>query len=369
VHRHGKDNDVPRRCRACYYVLDGLTAPRCPECGSPFQPDDPHTYFVGSLFRWRLWRRRRQIVCATMAWLGLLLLAYSLRYYYHRAYCVEICKLCAASERYQEHFMGSISIFRERLSSGECPVHDFLAERIGAHEHQWTRLTRYYKDWWGIPGPILDVKDMALGFRVFEEATCNVEALNKVSERIEECRRGSDEPMLRTAISRLGSGDLASLIQQGILQEPDLRAANERARALFRMCEAKDGADFRAAVVRWANASHEVQESARSRRIRRGQLLSDLENKANPGATRAVMADALVEFRDSEVQAALAKAEQDSDAAVSHAASRALEKMRTGRSVPFVVPLAAIAGTILTLGSVTIGTASLIARRRHQKKC
>ena len=31
-------------CRVCGYSLVGLQAQRCPECGTPFDPDDPQTY-------------------------------------------------------------------------------------------------------------------------------------------------------------------------------------------------------------------------------------------------------------------------------------------------------------------------------------
>ncbi|MFO0839646.1 MAG: hypothetical protein U1D55_14110 [Phycisphaerae bacterium] len=38
--------DIPTdaRCRSCGYALVGLTVARCPECGLPFDPDDPTTY-------------------------------------------------------------------------------------------------------------------------------------------------------------------------------------------------------------------------------------------------------------------------------------------------------------------------------------
>jgi hypothetical protein len=41
--------DRPTRyCLKCYYVLDGLPENRCPECGSPFDPDRPDTYSIRS---------------------------------------------------------------------------------------------------------------------------------------------------------------------------------------------------------------------------------------------------------------------------------------------------------------------------------
>jgi len=35
---------LPKRCLGCSYILDGLTVERCPECGRPFDPDDPKTF-------------------------------------------------------------------------------------------------------------------------------------------------------------------------------------------------------------------------------------------------------------------------------------------------------------------------------------
>lgn len=36
----------PPRCLHCRYRLAGLAAHRCPECGEPFDPDDPETYLI-----------------------------------------------------------------------------------------------------------------------------------------------------------------------------------------------------------------------------------------------------------------------------------------------------------------------------------
>jgi hypothetical protein len=46
---------VPR-CRRCFYVLENLPGPRCPECGTPFDFNDPATYTLKPpLVRWKLW--------------------------------------------------------------------------------------------------------------------------------------------------------------------------------------------------------------------------------------------------------------------------------------------------------------------------
>lgn len=39
-------------CLQCRYVLDGLPEPRCPECGTPFDPDDRVTFLVPAQMKW-----------------------------------------------------------------------------------------------------------------------------------------------------------------------------------------------------------------------------------------------------------------------------------------------------------------------------
>ena len=38
---------IQPRCRTCDYVLSGLAENRCPECGRPFDPNDPRTMNIG----------------------------------------------------------------------------------------------------------------------------------------------------------------------------------------------------------------------------------------------------------------------------------------------------------------------------------
>jgi hypothetical protein len=46
---------VPR-CRKCSYVLENLPEPRCPECGTSFDLDDPQSYTIKPpIVRWRFW--------------------------------------------------------------------------------------------------------------------------------------------------------------------------------------------------------------------------------------------------------------------------------------------------------------------------
>jgi rRNA maturation protein Nop10 len=48
--------DEPIRCLDCGYVLWGLPAGRCPECGRDFDPENPNTYSTHPPFvRWRYW--------------------------------------------------------------------------------------------------------------------------------------------------------------------------------------------------------------------------------------------------------------------------------------------------------------------------
>lgn len=44
----------PARCKNCFYIIDGLTEPRCPECGREFDPNDRRTYTTKPMFIW--WR-------------------------------------------------------------------------------------------------------------------------------------------------------------------------------------------------------------------------------------------------------------------------------------------------------------------------
>ena len=46
---------VPR-CRNCFYVLENLPEPRCPECGTPFDFNDPYSYTLKPpVVRWKFW--------------------------------------------------------------------------------------------------------------------------------------------------------------------------------------------------------------------------------------------------------------------------------------------------------------------------
>lgn len=38
------EGDAPRTCQACGYALCALPEPRCPECGTPYDPEDPTTF-------------------------------------------------------------------------------------------------------------------------------------------------------------------------------------------------------------------------------------------------------------------------------------------------------------------------------------
>src|SRR5262249_27654189 len=40
-------------CLSCHYPLDGLASSRCPECGTPFDLKDPHTFLLAGRYpRW-----------------------------------------------------------------------------------------------------------------------------------------------------------------------------------------------------------------------------------------------------------------------------------------------------------------------------
>jgi hypothetical protein len=45
-------NETAMYCRKCGYELRGLTAARCPECGRPFDRNNPRTYRLRRVSRW-----------------------------------------------------------------------------------------------------------------------------------------------------------------------------------------------------------------------------------------------------------------------------------------------------------------------------
>ena len=48
------------RCLGCDYLLYGLSENRCPECGRPFDPSDPHT------FNTKIWVGRRYLALSLL---------------------------------------------------------------------------------------------------------------------------------------------------------------------------------------------------------------------------------------------------------------------------------------------------------------
>jgi hypothetical protein len=49
-------------CRKCRYCLRGLDSHRCPECGQPFDPNDPTTFLTLATMRWA-WQSIAAAVC------------------------------------------------------------------------------------------------------------------------------------------------------------------------------------------------------------------------------------------------------------------------------------------------------------------
>lgn len=74
----GSPPDSPTRaCRCCGYVLDGLPAQRCPECGLAFEPGDPSTFVHLSppaVMSWPQWSWRLGLLAG-------LVLVYSMGFY------------------------------------------------------------------------------------------------------------------------------------------------------------------------------------------------------------------------------------------------------------------------------------------------
>ena len=64
------------RCKTCGYALRGLCDPRCPECGGPFDPNDPTTYAVGRPKRFLDKRWTVVVPCCILAVVGNLFLGF-----------------------------------------------------------------------------------------------------------------------------------------------------------------------------------------------------------------------------------------------------------------------------------------------------
>ncbi len=66
-------------CQKCGYCLRGLCDPRCPECGTSFDPSDPKTYTVGRPGSFVNSRWKLLTSCSVLAVVGNLVLGFPLR--------------------------------------------------------------------------------------------------------------------------------------------------------------------------------------------------------------------------------------------------------------------------------------------------
>lgn len=60
-------------CKGCFYVLDGCTGEYCPECGRPFDPNQPSTFLREPRPQWRQgwrWEVAASFACFALALLS-----------------------------------------------------------------------------------------------------------------------------------------------------------------------------------------------------------------------------------------------------------------------------------------------------------
>jgi len=138
-----QDIGPARYCLGCSYVLDGLPENRCPECGRPFEPDDPTTFSMSprgariSLL-YKTWPGRIALVAA-----GLILLTIILDLGVDYGHRYETCARCGA-ESHVRHLvlLGLGGDYGRTIREGA--VSRFIQEQDSARcVHQWQAFDLY----------------------------------------------------------------------------------------------------------------------------------------------------------------------------------------------------------------------------------
>lgn len=225
--RVNDDRNRVRRCAQCGYIVDGLSEHRCPECGSPFDPNDPRTYRTGP---------QRPFLLSVRFWAAILLLfllvalaAWYGRASYRRDVITEICTKCGSVRETCEHRVFRVLVWRQRRAASGTAVTRLLSESTGEHDHAWRTIQIWRYDWRNRrfhPSPML----MDSGLWIL---------LNKVGPEERVLALGREFPELPVMITR-------DILDQ---QNPDVvfRGCD----GLFHMCRARDVSEVRARFQVW----------------------------------------------------------------------------------------------------------------------
>ncbi len=140
-----------KRCLACYYILDGLTESRCPECGRSFDLNDPTTYESGP--NRRRPRRRTLILLGTVSLVSLaaILGFQEVRHSWVETSATQVCTECGARGGYRQIRVAGARVWQNRLPVGQTQISEFLEPHVGQHEHAWDLALTRQCDWWGRP--------------------------------------------------------------------------------------------------------------------------------------------------------------------------------------------------------------------------
>lgn len=132
-----------RYCLGCSYVLDGLPENRCPECGRPFEPNDPTTFRMsprraGMSLLYKTRPGRIALVAASLVVLTIIL---DLGVDFGRRY--ESCARCGAESRVRHLVLfGFGGDYGRTVTEGA--VSRFIQEQDNARcVHQWQAFDLY----------------------------------------------------------------------------------------------------------------------------------------------------------------------------------------------------------------------------------
>lgn len=135
-------------CRKCRYPLDGLSENRCPECGEPFNPADPSTYFATDRPLWRRIVTRRHVKITAAVLLGVYILGtiWGLVAYYPVKQEWIYMDTVTGSKKYE-----TLLVFgpdpKPLVKPSELEL--WLVRREGKIQHNWRRLRGEAENIWG----------------------------------------------------------------------------------------------------------------------------------------------------------------------------------------------------------------------------